>query len=164
MITQEYLHSVLDYNQDTGIFTWKKQVSNAIKSGDIAGGKHNRGYVCFKIHGKLYVAHRIVWIYVYGTLPKDQLDHINGIKSDNRLCNLREANNSENVRNQKLRKSNKSGFKGVSWNKRANKWVAQCRANGKVNFLGFFDSTELASKSYQEFAMQHHKEFFNSGI
>jgi len=96
MITQDKLKEILDYNQHTGLFTWKKIKKYSNRSvGDIAGSL-SLGYVVIGIDKKIYKAHRLAWLYVYGEFPKEQLDHINGNKEDNRICNLREANQSQN--------------------------------------------------------------------
>ena len=90
MITQSKLKELVNYDQDTGIFTWKKRTSNRIKIGDIIGNLHNCGYIEMGVNGKRYLAHRLAWLYVYGYMPK-LIDHINTNKQDNRICNLYEG-------------------------------------------------------------------------
>ena len=100
MITQEYLKSVLYYDKDTGLFTWK--ISNKkghVKEGKLAGSKDNRGYVKIQINKKDYTAHRLAWFYIYGEWPKQVIDHINRIKFDNRIENLRDVSVLENNKN-----------------------------------------------------------------
>ena len=114
MITQEYLKSILDYNLDTGIFTWKVNKSKRSNIGDVAGWSYN-GYVSIEIDNKPYKAHRLAWLYVYGEIPKNLIDHVNNNRADNRISNLRKATYQENSENYKTPKTNKSGVKNVSW-------------------------------------------------
>lgn len=162
IITQSELKYQLHYNPETGIFTRLniKKYSHA-KIGDVAGSLDNgTGYIRIMFNHKLYQAHRLAWFYVTGMMPINQIDHINGIKTDNRFINLREANNAENKRNSGLNASNKTGFKGVSFKKETSKFVAQAKLNGKKIHIGYFDTAELASEAYQLFAMRNHGDFY----
>jgi len=120
-LTQDRLKEILSYDKGTGLFKWKISVGTA-KKGSIAGNKRPVGYVAIKINSNPYYAHRLAWLYVNGEFPEDGIDHINGNKSDNTLSNLRSVSSTENLRNQKIRKNNKSGFNGVSWSKLISKW------------------------------------------
>lgn len=92
--------------------------------------------------------------------PKgQQVDHINGNKLDNRKSNLRICSHSENLRNQRKPKDNKSGFKGVSWHKGAKRWCAEIRSNGKRHHLGYFDTAEDAAKAYDIAATLIHGDY-----
>jgi hypothetical protein len=153
MITQSELKYKLYYNQDTGIFTW-------IKTGKIAGFTRN-GYIIICINQKEYRAHRLAWLYVYGKMPIKFIDHINLNKSDNKISNLREATKSENAMNVKLSSKNKSGYKGVSWNKEKNKWKVALKLNGKQKHFGYFNDLEFASLIAKEAIDKYHKEFAN---
>ena len=157
MIKQSELKEKLDYNQELGIFTWKLK-SAFKKIGSIAGYKNLQGYIIIKINKKMYPAHRLVCLYVYGYLPKI-IDHINGIKDDNRIINLRPATSSQNQWNRKLSKNNTSGIKGVTWNTHTNKWLAQTTINGKNKYLGYFEDIELAELVVQEARNKYHGEF-----
>jgi hypothetical protein len=159
MLTQEYLKSILNYDQDIGIFTRKVKRNKKFKVGDVVGYIDNYGYVRIKIDKKNYSSHRLAWLYVYGEFPKKQLDHINGDKQDNRICNLREANQSQNNFNRKIQKNNTSGIKGVSWNKNAKKWEVSINVNGIKKHLGIFDSKEFAELVITEARNKYHKEF-----
>jgi hypothetical protein len=163
MITQEYLKSILSYDPETGIFIWKIS-KGRVKENDIAGNIHKNGYVNIKIDGLMYRSHRIAWIYIHGNLPNNEIDHINGIKNDNRIINLRQANHSENQKNCEKYKTNKSGFKGVSWDKSSNKWTAQAQLNGKKYNLGRFVMVEQAAEAYKDFAIKHHGDFCNINL
>lgn len=160
MLTQIELKRHLHYDPETGIFTRLISNSNIVKVGSIAGSKNHKGYLQIQINSKVYGAHRLAWLYVNGEFPVNQTDHINCIKDDNRIVNLRDANSSQNKLNVGANKNNTSGFKGVAFHKEANKWVAQAWLNGKKHYLGLFTTPELASVSYQAFATKHHGEFY----
>lgn len=104
----------------------------------------NQGYRHGKIGGQTYKAHRVLWLLYTGEWPDDQLDHINGIRSDNRISNLRPVSNSENCRNQRMSLNNTTGVTGVVWHSSRNKWHARIKVDGKYRHLGLFESFELA--------------------
>lgn len=137
-LTREELKESLNYNPETGVFTWKVRRKNSVQIGDVAGTKHPNGYIVIMVHGKLYGAHRLAWLYVHGYLPEYDVDHINRIKDNNRIINLREVSRSCNMRNTGNHKDNTSGVKGVGWAKRENKWYAQIRVNQKGKSLGYY--------------------------
>lgn len=149
MITQEILKEKLNYNPDTGCFTWIKSNSPRIAYGSVAGNKSYDGYIRINVNKKLYSAHRLVWLYVYGSFPQYQIDHINGVRFDNRLCNLRESTHTQNQGNQRRPHSkNTSGFLGVYFDKQKNKYVATISINGKNKKLGYFQNPEDAHAKY----------------
>ncbi len=137
-ITQEELKNILEYNKDTGIFTWKIKVSDKVIIGNIAGTIHKHGYINITFNNKIYKAHRLAWLYIYGKWPLNLIDHINGIRHDNKLINLREANHQKNGFNRKKQQNNKSGYKGIYWNKQCNKWHVSYRINGKTFYGGLY--------------------------
>lgn len=161
MLTQEYLKKILHYNPDTGVFTRLVSVSVNTRKGDVAGTKGLHRYASIKIKNRSYAAHRLVWLYMHGRLPEHDIDHINHVKTDNRLCNLREATRAENGRNRAMSSQNTSGFKGVFMEKKTGMWTAACKMNGVLHCLGRFKRAEDASLAYQKFAKQHHGEFFH---
>jgi hypothetical protein len=161
ILTQAELKRQLHYNPDSGIFTRLVSNANSVKVGDITGCKTNYGYIVIRINNKLYRAHRLVWLYIYGEFPENGIDHINGVKDDNRLSNLREASQKQNLLNVGIRSNNKSGYKGVCFDKPSNKWKAQARLNYKDACLGLFETPELASDAYQSFAKENHGEFYH---
>lgn len=152
-VTQEQLKAIFTYDPDTGIFT-----RNGKHRYPVAGTMKN-GYVRMSIKRKCYAAHRLAWLYVHGSFPKDTIDHINGIKTDNRIQNLREATEAENVHCRKLTKSNTSGFKGVSFSKQYGNWVAAIRHNKKTVRIGVFDDPQIAAHAYNKAAMAIYGEF-----
>ena len=144
MLTQDRLKDLLIYDEHTGLFRWIKPTGTRIKAGSVAGTLSDNGYVKISIDRKLYRAHRLAWLYVYGHFPDNELDHVNRVKSDNRIENLRPATCAENQQNQPKRRTNKSGVVGVCWYKRTGKWRAQITA-GRVKYhLGYFDNLEDA--------------------
>lgn len=161
MLTQDYLKSILDYNPETGIFTWKIS-SGSTKPGNIAGYNRNDGYILIRANNKSYLAHRLAWFYINGKFP-NIIDHINRNKSDNRICNLREATKSQNQCNQKIRKNNTTGVKGVYFDKYRNKFVSELAIDNKKIFIGRFDSIELAEIAINESRSKYHKEFAYNG-
>lgn len=151
----------LFYYNDGQLF-WKIKPSYRVKKGQKAGTIGNDGYEHIGIFGKIYMSHRIIFLYHYGYLPKF-IDHINGNKLDNKIENLRVANINENQYNSKIRKDNISGVKGVSWYKRYNKWRAQCKVEGKTINLGYFNDIKEASMIVKKFREENHGIFFNHG-
>lgn len=159
-ITQSQLKEHFNYSPETGLFTWIKISGYRAKVGDIAGNNHCRGYKELGFMGKSYLVHRLVWLYMMGEWPKDMIDHINGDRSDNRFCNLREATNAQNLLNKGKSPKNTSGLKGVHWNKPNKKWIAQCTINGTKKYIGSFLTKEDAYEAYKKFAKNNHGEFY----
>lgn len=159
MITQDRLKSLLAYNEESGVFTWKNPTSNRVRHGDIAGSRTLNGYLSIRLDKKSYLCHRLAWLYVHGEFPCALIDHINANKQDNRICNLRDATYHENGYNSKKKVFNTSGFKGVSFAARERKFLAQCIVAGKHHFIGYFETAELAARAYGEFSAKNHGEF-----
>lgn len=162
MITQDELKELLHYDHDTGVFTWIASSGRRSRIGGIAGSINGRGYINIGIKYVMYLAHRLVWVYVHGHEPPNEIDHINRIKNDNRLVNLRLATRSENMLNKGIMATNTSGYKGVSFNSRDKKWIVMCLIDGKHHYIGRFDTAEEASSAYVEFAEKNHGEFFSN--
>ncbi len=139
-LTQKKIKQLLHYNSFTGVFTWEINRNGQPEKGKVAGYKHPRGYIGIMIDGKSYYAHRLAWLYTYGYLPEHQVDHKNGICSDNRISKLRHVTNRCNLQNQRIHINNTSGFPGVHWYKKYKKWSAQIRINSKRYHLGYYNS------------------------
>lgn len=137
VITQKELKKILTYNPETGIFVWLKNKGTA-RAGDYAGYIQN-GYNVIMINGSNFRSHRLAWLYVYGEWPKEQIDHINHNREDNKLINLREVTHQENLKNITLKKNNKSGIMGVGWIKQNSSWRAYISSNKKWIHLGSFN-------------------------
>lgn len=150
MISQEELKQLICYDPDTGFFIWKKTNKRA-------GYTRSDGYVAISVKSKIYRAHRLVWLYVYGKFPDDVIDHINRIRNDNRLCNLRECTNQQNQWNRSIHTNNKSGYPGVHWHKKNKKFNARIRINNKRIHLGSFDCPKQAYEAYLKAKSELHK-------
>lgn len=149
MLNQETLKRHLSYDASTGLFTRLVAKSNSIKVGDIAGSKDKNGYITLMVEGKLYKGHRLAWLYMHGNWPMHEIDHINGKKDDNRLCNLRDVEKWVNQHNRGANKTNTSGFKGVG--RKGKKWSAVIKINKKTHWLGVFETAELANAARQNY-------------
>ena len=148
MITQARLKEVAIYDAETGQFVWSTNRGGFVQRGRVCGCVVN-GYVSIAIDGKRHKAHRLAWLYVYGVWPKEEIDHIDGDKSNNRIANLREASHSENLQNQRIAiRSSSSGLIGASFYKRTGKWASVIKVDGKARHLGYFDTAIDAHKAY----------------
>lgn len=159
MITQDRLKQLLSYNPETGDFVWINSTSNRVAKGKIAGTLRKSGYRQIRIDGKIYLSHRLAWLYVYGKLPDNLIDHISGWKADNRIVNLRKCTYSENSQNKRL-SSNRgiTGYLGVCFHKLKEKvkFRAEINISGKGKHLGVFDSAEEAYSAYIEAKRKYH--------
>ena len=160
-ITQEFLKEHLEYRD--GHLWWFKPTSIRVKIGQQFGSCHNGGYRRGMLKSKNCYEHRLIWFYHYGKWPKDQLDHINGIKDDNRIENLREATKQQNQFNRKSGKDSSSTYKGVSWDKRSKKWGAKYTYKGKNYFVGYYETEVEAAESYRKSTEHLHKDYANYG-
>ena len=143
-ITAEKLRELLDYDPETGTFTWRVRVRNSrIEVGAVAGSRHICGYTQIYLQGRPYLAHRLAWLHYYGTWPKAQIDHINRDRADSRISNLRDVTHKQNQQNLSKSCNNTSGFAGVHWVKRDSRWKAQITYNYRHIHLGYF--TEIAA-------------------
>lgn len=146
--TIEYLREALDYDPETGAFTWKARPREHFSSDSgyrkfstrwantPAGCEVPSGYISIRLCDTAYLAHRIAWIIHYGVEPPGYIDHINGVRTDNRICNLRTVDSTENRRNCSINRNNTSGITGVSWKKGVNKWEAYVMVNKVKIHLG----------------------------
>jgi len=158
-LTHARLTQLFHYDPANGHFTRLLNRCSRTRAGDIAGNETAQGYLRIGIDGKEYTCHRLAWFYMTGEWPKDQIDHINGIRTDNRFTNLREATTAENTRNGLISKNNTSGFKGVCFHKDTGRWQAKIFINGKGRHLGLFDTAEAAANAYDAAAAKLHGEF-----
>lgn len=143
-ITQEELKKLLHYDPETGAFTWLRITSNRVKVGMEVGSILNsscgKSYIETRICCKRYLIHRLAFLYMTGSLPSEEVDHIDGNGCNNKWINLRKSDRSENQKNIRRRIDNKSGITGVYWSKNRCKWIAQISLNGRIKFLGNFDN------------------------
>ncbi len=158
-LDHQTLTRILDYNAETGVFTWKVPTSNRVRAGEVAGSPDRHGHLLICVNGIRYGAGRLAWFAVHKVWPTDEIDHINLIKDDNRIANLREATHQQNVRNVKMRRNNRTGLKGVVAPKGTRKFVAQITIDGKVNYLGLYDTPEKAHEVYVSASRRWHGAF-----
>lgn len=149
------------YDADTGVIRWIKPTGRRAHIGDIAGAFVQHGYRVVIYKGRRYKAHRVAWLLHYGEWPppKAHLDHINGEKADNRICNLRLATPTQNYQNSKRSVANASGYKGVYWCNVKHKWLAQISPNKSRMHLGYFSDKVEAASAYDAAARKHFGEF-----
>jgi len=146
MLTQERLKELLDYDPETGVFVWKVR-RGRVKAGGVAGYKMPVGYIYLQIDGIPYYAHRLAWFYTYGAWPAEEIDHINRVRHDNSISNLRDIAHIKNLWNSH-RRGNSTGFTGVYWSKEKEKYYSQIRAHYVCKHLGYFDTPEAANAAY----------------
>lgn len=154
-LTIERLKAELDYNPDTGVFIRKKN-SGGLLAGTVAGGTNQDGYIRLRVGGKKYMAHRLAWFWCHGEFPEDEIDHINCVRDDNRISNLRNSDRVGNCANRRLRKGHSTGLKGVR--RHGKRFVASC-GGGADRYLGVYDTAEAAHAAYLKAANDNFGEF-----
>jgi hypothetical protein len=167
----EYVRSRLRYEAETGLLYWLPIPSltrhdktwNARHADKVAGYTDHRGYVFVRLMGTLYLAHRLAWLLHYGAWPSLDVDHENRVASDNRIANLRLATISENCRNTTIRSNNTSGFKGVHMDSKSGKWTTLISIDGRVTYVGQYETAEIAAEAYRLAASEHYGDFASTG-
>jgi hypothetical protein len=175
----ERLRSMVDYCPSTGVIRWKPRPASLFSddqmmtaerrseswnkkyAGSEAGCVTRLGYRIVTIDYISIRSHRIAWAIHYGEWPSVEIDHINRIRTDNRIDNLRLATSKQNKWNQSIRKDSTTGVKGVSWCSTKNKYRATSKWNGKYKLLGYFSTIDAAASAYARFAETHFKDFAN---
>jgi hypothetical protein len=163
-LTAEFVRSILDYDPETGVLTWKCREGmrpgwNGRYAGKEAGSFNSKGYQQISINGSRYSMHRLAWLIQTGEWPQHQIDHEDGDVFNNRFSNLREATQQENTWNRKTDIRNTSGVKGVSWDKQNQKWQVLITVDRKRIHLGRFDSFEDAVAVRQDAELEHFGDF-----
>lgn len=165
MITAKYLRSILDYDAPTGIFRWKYRADqmdrvNKRFAGKITGAGKPTRYGHIRIDDQLYRAHRLAWLWMTGEWPKDEIDHKDLDRGNNRWDNLREATGTQNAVNQGKRTDNTSGFKGVCHRpQRRGQWTAQIKIGPKIRYIGIYNCPVAAHLAYVVEANKAYGEF-----
>lgn len=163
MVTQGRLKELFLYDHDTGFFTRRIHAAANARAGDIAGSINPKGYLQIDIDGTTYLAHRLAWLYMTGEWPAKQIDHRNGVRSENWWDNLRPASNQQNQANRKIGADNSSGFKGVSFHRGMQKWQAYIIVDNRKRHLGYFADPEVAHGAYFSAAQSAFGEFARAG-
>jgi hypothetical protein len=155
ILTAQYLRETLSYDQDSGIFRWLEGRASSA-AGSVAGGLTKNGYMRIGINGRCYLAHRLAWFYCHGVWPKEQVDHLNGKRTDNRIENLRESSQSGNMQNKRrAQRNNVAGFLGVSRN--GSGFQARIGAEGGKRWLGTFRTPDEAYAAYVQAKRRLHQ-------
>lgn len=158
MLSVEDLREIILYNRKTGLFAWKKS-RRGVQIGKTLGTDNGFGYLRITVLGRSYYAHRLAWFYVHGEWPIT-IDHLNGVKSDNRITNLRGCSQSDNKQNVREAQANsKSKILGVSWHKKAKKWQAHICIYKERKYLGLFSDIFEAQKVYLKEREKHNVRF-----
>lgn len=148
-LTAARVRELFDYDEISGLFTRKIRTAMRSKVGDVVGCKDTYGYLQVAIDGKLYLLHRIAWLYVYGVFPEGTIDHIDRCKTNNSISNLRDVSRLGNMKNLPLFKNNTSGFSGVNFRKSSNRYFAHISHKSKKFHLGSYLTAEAADSAYQ---------------
>lgn len=169
-LTGEHLRHVLDYDEKTGILSWRynpirPKAWNTRFAGKPAGSPCGpNGTIQIRVDDVLYLAHRLIFVWMTGAWPTAVIDHINGDPADNRWENLRQATQGENTRNRKgPQKNNKSGFLGVRYRPHHGKWEARINFGGKLVWHQYADSAQEAAAARREAIPRYHGEFASRG-
>ena len=144
MVPLTRLVEVLEYDPESGFFYWRVSLNARAPVGAIAGTLRPDGYIKIQIDLVPMMAHRIAWFWVHREIPEHEIDHINQVRWDNRIENLRLATSKQNKENQSLRVNNTSGHKGVHWDKAREKWMAFVVHHRKFKNLGRYDDLNQA--------------------
>lgn len=157
-LTVESARRLIRYQPKTGLLFWRVRVSARERKGDIAGCLNTKGYLQLSISGVQYKAHRIAWFVFYGAWPNGPIDHINGVKFDNRIDNLREATFATNAQNLHgaMRSNRSSDLLGAHFNKERQQWRTAILVGGKRHYRGPFDTAEEAHRAYLDLKRELH--------
>ncbi len=155
MLTQARLKELLKYDPETGEFTNLKSGKGRKPVGAVVGSLSPTGYWTSMVDGKNYQHHRLAWLYVHGAFPPADLDHRDGVRTNNRLANLRPATRSENCQNAGLKSNNRAGKTGI-W-KVGSRWRARICVESVQHHIGYYATQELAEEAYLNAKREHHK-------
>lgn len=158
-LTAERLREVAVYDPITGEFRWRVKWCRKVHAGDLTGCLAKTGYLVIRIDGELHLAHRLAWLYMTGRWPAGQVDHRDLKRTNNAWSNLREATHGQNVQNSGVRKNNIHGVKGISLDRRSNRWVARVMVDRKMHWIGSDADPVVAKSMYDEAISRLHGEF-----
>ena len=149
----DFLFEYVRYNETKGEFTWIKRPNKNIHLHTRAGTKNSAGYRVICLFGKRYLEHRLAWFFVHGEMPEHEIDHINQIRDDNRISNLRQVTRSENQRN-KTRKDSRVDEVGIWWCRRRKRYIAEITLNGKKVYQKSFKDIDEAIQQRKAKALE----------
>lgn len=149
--TQHRLSQLFSYDKDTGVLVRKITVAHNAKAGSVAGCLNSDGYLHLRVDITLYKAHQVIWALVYGSWPEGVIDHINRIKTDNRIENLRDTTVQVNNINKGVRKDSKTGHPNVTWRDRDRLFYVAVKRNGRQNYVGSFKDLSSAVRASETF-------------
>jgi hypothetical protein len=167
-VSAEEIRRLVGYDPETGVFVWKHREEgtagcslgwNGKNAGKVAGTTMGLGYRMLTFFNRKFLAHRVAWCYVHGSWPPDQIDHINMIRDDNRIVNLRLATNQLNTVNRTAQANNVCGYRGVRLHKASGLWHARITVGGREHSLGYWKTAEDASKCYRVVSRLLHGDF-----
>lgn len=159
LLTQAQIAHAFDYNPETGILKWKNPTGSRVRAGYVAGTPDKDGYLQTRIFGLTIKVHRLIFLYMEGSFPNGEVDHINRIPSDNRWSNLRIVTRQQNCWNTGMRSHNSSGVKGVSWCNQKSKWRGLVTFRGKYHHVGYFEDIRDAEAAVRSRRSEMHGEF-----
>jgi len=175
MLSHDRLVELLHYDPLTGVFHRLKHTTEGQGGcrwhsllGRPCGWRQGHGYIGIRVEGRKYAAHRLAWFYVHGVWPEGEIDHRNGVPSDNRIANLRDATHQQNVQSRKIGAANKTGVKGVHWSLysrgkgrgRRGRWIATIGDGKRQRRIGRFKTFEEAVAAREAAARALHGEFY----
>lgn len=161
-LTARRVRELLIYDPLTGLFLWRVNRTGSARAGTIAGTLDTDGYRQIRIDGRLYLAHRLAWLYVHGRWPRSDLDHCDLDRDHNAIENLRPCTQSENNANTRVRSDNILGRKGVTYDAQRKRYRARIRKRGRLYHLGWFKRIEDAAAAYAAAAAKHFRTFARS--
>lgn len=154
------LRRYLNYDPETGVLSWREKSGDKCVVGKEIGSLTTAGYIQLQVAKRKMTAHRVAWTMFHGEPPAGIVDHINNVRTDNRIANLRIATPEGNSRNSRKPSNNTSGIKGVSQCTGGKRWLAQiAMGGGKTKNLGRYATKEAAGAAYAAAAAQYHGEF-----
>ena len=146
-LSAERARELFNYDPATGLLTWRVNKGSRAPAGSPAGSPHGKGYLRVMVDKRLYLVHRVAWLIATGSWPTEAIDHVNGVASDNRLCNLREATHAENAQNRRSpTPGSKAGTLGVYPKGRS--FIARIQVSGAQRNLGTYPTREIAHRAY----------------
>jgi hypothetical protein len=148
------IEDAVELNFETGELTWKIRVNPSVQIGQVLGTKHGRGYKFFRLNKQFYFCHKVVWFLAYGKWPEGEVDHINGVKDDNRPENLRDVTHRQNMQNKKSQTNSTSIYKGVHWHRASKKWRSVIWDGHRKIHVGLFEGEKEAALAYDGVARE----------